>query len=236
MPNFARICRTIRARALIQWRVKRYQTPRTKWRRRIVWAVILLAPLILILVLFFSAADILRSVSEASLRADAASSLHEAIEVTLSEGLGYSDLVTVHTNAAGDITALTADSQRINAIARDAAYLAQMGFMRRAEGGVEVPLGAFSGIEALSGFGPPVTFKLLPVGAARCSFRSEFTSAGINQTRHAIYLELTLSITVVLPAGTSEFEERAEVLLSESVLSGKVPEFLLFSDLFGGIS
>ena len=216
--------------------MRHYVTPRTKWRRRIVWALAILLPLILILTLFFSAAGVIRSVAEASLRADAASSMHEAIEATLSDGLGYSDLVTVHKNSAGDITALTADAQRINAIARDAAYLSQTNFMRRAEEGVEVPLGAFTGIEALSGFGPPVTFKLLPVGAARCSFRSEFSSAGINQTRHAIYLELTLGITVVLPAGTSEFEERAEVLLSESVLSGKVPEFLLFPDLFGGIS
>lgn len=118
---------------------------------------------------------------------------------------------------------MTADAQRINTIARDAAYLAQKNFKALAEAGVKVPLGAFSGIEALSGFGPPVTFKLLPVGAAHCSFRSAFTSAGINQTRHAVYLDIVLDITVVLPAGTSEFSESAEVMIIESVLSGKCP-------------
>ena len=93
--------------------------------------------------------------------------------------------------------------------------------------------GRFRGIEALSGFGPPVTFKLLPVGAAHCSFRSAFTSAGINQTRHAVYLDIVLDITVVLPAGTSEFSESAEVMIIESVLTGEVPDFILHSDLFG---
>ena len=159
--------------------------------------------------------------------------MHEVVEATLSEGLGYSELVTVHKNGAGEIAALTCDAQRINAIARDAAYLAQAGFARRGEEGVKVPLGAFTGIEALSGFGPPVTFKLLPVGTARCTFRSDFTSAGINQTRHAVYLDIVLDITVVLPAGTSEFEERAEVMICEGVLAGKVPDFILHSDLFG---
>lgn len=104
---------------------------------------------------------------------------------------------------------MTADAQRINTIARDAAYLAQKNFKALAEAGVKVPLGAFSGIEALSGFGPPVTFKLLPVGAAHCSFRSAFTSAGINQTRHAVYLDIVLDITVVLPCGHERiFRER----------------------------
>ena len=209
-------------------------TPRTRWRRRIFFALVLLVPLILFLILFFSAAGaagVIRSVAEAALRANAASAMHEAIEATLS-GVGYDDLIEVERNSAGEIAAMTADAQRINTIARDAAYLAQKNFKVLSEAGVKVPLGAFSGIEALSGFGPPVTFKLLPVGAAHCSFRSAFTSAGINQTRHAVYLDIVLEITVVLPAGTSEFSESAEVMIIESVLTGEVPDFILHSDLF----
>ena len=207
-------------------------TPRTRWRRRIFFALVLLVPLLLFLILFFSAAGVIRSVAEAALRANAASAMHEAIEATLS-GVGYDDLIEVERSGTGEIAAMTADAQRINTIARDAAYLAQKNFGVLAEAGVKVPLGAFSGIEALSGFGPPVTFKLLPVGAAHCSFRSAFTSAGINQTRHAVYLDIVLDITVVLPAGTSEFSESAEVMIIESVLSGEVPDFILHSDLFG---
>ena len=213
--------------------MRRYVTPRTKWRRRIFFAVVLLVPFILALTLFFNAAGVIRSVAEATIRAHAASALHDAIGATLSDGLGYAELITVQKNAAGEITALSADAQRVNAIARDASYLAQKNFAALSEAGVEVPLGAFSGIEALSGFGPPVTFKLLPVGAARCTFRSSFTSAGINQTRHAVYLNIILDITVVLPAGTSQFSECAEVMICESVLTGKVPDVILRSDLFG---
>ena len=216
--------------------MRHYVTPRTRWRRRIFFALVLLVPLLLFLILFFGAAGVIRSVAEAALRANAASAMHEAIEATLS-GVGYDDLIEVERSDTGEIAAMTAamtaDAQRINTIARDAAYLAQKNFGVLAEAGVKVPLGAFSGIEALSGFGPPVTFKLLPVGAAHCSFRSAFTSAGINQTRHAVYLDIVLDITVVLPAGTSEFSESAEVMIIESVLSGEVPDFILHSDLFG---
>ena len=160
---------------------------------------------------------------------------HRELHLVLDVGdpCGYDDLIEVERSDTGEIAAMTADAQRINTIARDAAYLAQKNFKALAEAGVKVPLGAFSGIEALSGFGPPVTFKLLPVGAAHCSFRSAFTSAGINQTRHAVYLDIVLDITVVLPAGTSEFSESAEVMIIESVLSGEVPDFILHSDFFG---
>ena len=159
-------------------------TPRTKWRRRIFFAVVLLVPLILALTLFFNAAGVIRSVAEATIRAHAASAMHDAIGATLSDGLGYSDLITVQKNAAGEITALSADAQRVNAIARDAAYLAQKNFATLSEAGVEVPLGAFSGIEALSGFGPPVTFKLLPVGAAHCTFRTAHSPPPAHTMEH----------------------------------------------------
>ena len=111
-------------------------------------------PLLLFLVLFFGAAGVIRSVAEAALCANAASAMYEAIEATLS-GVGYDDLIEVERSDTGEIAAMTADAQRINTIARDAAYLAQKNFGVLAEAGVKVPLGAFSGIEALSGFGPP---------------------------------------------------------------------------------
>ena len=232
MQKRGEACRSFCAARGIRWSVRHYVTPRTRWRRRIFFALVLLVPLLLFLILFFGAAGVIRSVAEAALRANAASAMHEAIEATLS-GVGYDDLIEVERSDTGEIAAMTADAQRINTIARDAAYLAQKNFKALAKAGVKVPLGAFSGIEALSGFGPPVTFKLLPVGAAHCSFRSAFTSAGINQTRHAVYLDIVLDITVVLPAGTSEFSESAEVMIIESVLSGEVPDFILHSDLFG---
>lgn len=75
-------------------------TPRTRWRRRIFFALVLLVPLLLFLILFFSAAGVIRSVAEAALRANAASAMHEAIEATLS-GVGYDDLIEVERSDTG---------------------------------------------------------------------------------------------------------------------------------------
>ena len=71
--------------------MRHYVTPRTRWRRRIFFALVLLVPLLLFLILFFGAAGVIRSVAEAALRANAASAMHEAIEATLSAD-GYDDL------------------------------------------------------------------------------------------------------------------------------------------------
>ena len=73
------------------------------------------------------------------------------------------------------------------------------------EGGVEVPLGAFSGIEAWAGFGPKIHMKIIPISNVECRFASTFEEAGVNQTKHSIYLEIVADISIIMPSGTRNF-------------------------------
>ena len=66
-----------------------------------------------------------------------------------------------------------------------------------------------------------------------CRFVSDFEAAGINQTRHSVYLEIVADISIIMPSGTSNFASMTEVLICESVLVGSVPEAYLQGDLFG---
>ena len=152
---------------------------------------------------------------------------------TLSDDVRYEELVTVERNSAGEIRALTSNAYEINRIARDVAYLSQKKLQAMGEEGIEIPLGAFTGIEALAGFGPPVAIELMPVAGVTCRFASDFGSAGINQTRHSVYLEVTAEISVVLPGRKTNFSTSSEVLIAESVLLGDVPEIYIQGDIFG---
>ena len=101
--------------------------------------------------------------------------------------------------------------------------------------GIPVPLGAFTGISVLAGFGPEITFRVLQVGSVICSFESEFTSAGINQTVHSIYLDVTSEVSVVLPSGTKKISTVTEVMVAESLIVGEVPDIYWGKDIFSQI-
>ena len=101
------------------------------------------------------------------------------------------------------------------------------------EEGVKVPIGVFTGIEFLAGFGPDVTFKIIPVGSVSCDFRSSFVSAGLNQTLHSIYMDVTATVSVVMPSRTQEISVPTQVLICESVVVGEIPDAYLNGDIFG---
>lgn len=176
---------------------------------------------------------VLKGMAEASMRSITTVAVNDAIYYTLSDHLRYQDLVTVERNEAGEILAISSNALQINRIARDAAYMSQKNLDKMSEAGIEVPLGALTGIEAWAGFGPKMNIKIIPVSNVECKFVSEFADAGINQTKHSIYLKIIADISIIMPSGTSNFASLTEVLICESVLVGKVPETYLQTDIFG---
>ena len=142
-------------------------------------------------------------------------------------------MVNVARDDEGNIQAISSNSFQINRIARDTAYMSQQNLKKMSEDGIQVPLGAFTGVEAWAGFGPKITLKIIPISNVECRFVSEFEGAGINQTKHSIYLEIVADISIIMPSGTSNFASLTEVLICESVLVGKVPDTYLQADIFG---
>lgn len=159
--------------------------------------------------------------------------VNDAIYYTLSDNLRYEDLVSIERDEGGNILAVSSNALQINRIARDAAYMSQENLDKMSEAGIEVPLGALTGVEALAGFGPKMNVKIIPISNVECKFVSEFEEAGINQTKHSIYLEIVADISIILPSGTSNFASLTQVLICESVLVGKVPDTYLQADIFG---
>lgn len=176
---------------------------------------------------------ILKSVSEATMRSITTVAVNDAIYYTLSDQVRYEDLVTVLSDAEGNISAITANSFQINRIARDTAYMSQQNLKKMSEDGIEIPLGAFTGVEAWAGLGPRIRLPIIPISNVECRFVSQFENAGINQTKHSVYLEIVADISIILPSETSNFASLTEVLICESVLVGKVPDSYLQADIFG---
>ena len=72
--------------------------------------------------------------------------------------------------------------------------------------------------------GPKITVKMQQVGNIVTSYESIFESAGINQTRHTIYLEAKTQVKVVIPLTTSTKEVKSQIPICETIIVGDVPQ------------
>ena len=205
-----------------------------KLKRRVVFAVTSLIFIAAIVLMHRNVTNVLKSIAEASMRSITTVAVNDAVYYTLSDNLRYEDLITIERGEDGQIKGISSNSFQINRIARDAAYMSQENLQNMSESGVEVPLGALTGVSAWAGFGPKLHVKIIPISNVSCRFVSAFEAAGINQTKHSIYLEIVADISIIMPAGTSNFASLTEVLVAESVLVGQVPDTFLQADLFGG--
>lgn len=224
-----------------QYVLKSPRTPRQrkKRRRKTIVAVLLSVCLVVIAAAIYfqrNVTKVLISISEATMRAFTTVAINDAVYYTMSDGVRYEDLVSIERDAAGDITAVSANALKINKIARDAASISQANLKNLSLNGIPVPLGALTGIEALAGFGPRIHIRIIPVSSVTCAFSSEFESVGINQTKHSIYLNVVADISIVMPSRTEKFAVTTDILVCECVLVGEVPDVYLQGDIFGNHS
>ena len=85
--------------------------------------------------------------------------------------------------------------------------------------------GSFTGFKLLSGKGPGVPIKISSIGNVVTDLKSEFTSQGINQTLHQIYLCVKTKISVMLPGCSCVSEFETKILIAETIIVGKVPNY-----------
>lgn len=88
----------------------------------------------------------------------------------------------------------------------------------------EIALGSLTGSYMLAGKGPRLKIKICPAGSAEVQLKSDFSSAGVNQTRHRISAVITTKTESSLPLYSFKTEGSFEVLLAESILIGSVPD------------
>ena len=96
--------------------------------------------------------------------------------------------------------------------------------------GVSIPWGTLSGISFFVGVGPDITFHIMAIATIHSKFSSEFTSAGINQTNHRIYLNIQTDVELILPTATKAITVNSHILICEAILVGEIPSTYLNSN------
>lgn len=91
-------------------------------------------------------------------------------------------------------------------------------------------MGSVSGIRALKNVEPKFHIELESAGNIKSRIRTEFTSVGINQTHHKIYLDIDARVGILTPFSTFGKDINTNVLISEAIIVGEVPETYYYLD------
>ena len=73
---------------------------------------------------------------------------------------------------------------------------------------------------------PRIKVSVMPVGSVSVNLINVMEEAGINQTLHKIILEVNAKIKIVVPLLVAETSVQHQVLLSQAVIVGDVPDTL----------
>ena len=87
-----------------------------------------------------------------------------------------------------------------------------------------IPVGTLTGSSLLAGRGPAITVKMQSVGSSAAVLENEFTSAGINQTKHRILLRVDVSVSILLPGFVTATKVSNTVTVAETIIVGDVPD------------
>lgn len=138
----------------------------------------------------------------------------------------YSDMVSVERSEDGTVTAITTDMAAINLLrsAMIEALLEHVALID--EETISIPLGSLIDSELVWGRGPSINVRSFTIGTVSAEFRSEFLSAGVNQTLHKIWLDLSVPITILLPGTQLDTCVDTMLCVAETVIVGKVPSYV----------
>lgn len=208
---------------------KQCTTKSTWWSRKklIFFAVIIIS--IFLMSIFFSYVvnPIIINTIELKSKSMTTQAINSAIADVLDGTITYNDLVNIVTNEIGDVELIQANTLKVNMLSKDIARSTETKLDTFGQSGIKIPLGTFTGMTFLVGKGPSLTLSTMPIGAVTCAFESMFESAGINQTAHRIYLNVTADVGVVLPFTTRKLRTSQAVMVSENIIIGKIPDVYL---------
>ncbi len=151
--------------------------------------------------------------------------IHEAVRQKVAgSGVHYNDLINIHKDSQGKVVLMQADTIRLNQLSADITLTVQDKLNKIGNEDVRIPLGQLSGIYALANLGPGIRVSIMPVGTVKVDLKDEFETAGINQTRHSIYLRFETEIRIIIPLKSGDSTVVTQVPVTESIIVGDVPD------------
>lgn len=199
---------------------------RRPWKKSTKIKLVIAGVILLALFLFISLRlrPMIQTVTATVAKQVSTTAIHNTVVKQLQEAnWSYEDFVNIQRDSNGNITTIATNMVNINQLKANIALAIQeeLGNSYTQTG---VPLGTLTGNDLLRGHGPKVPVRISIAGNVSVEMKSNFEAAGINQTRHQIYLEITTSAYSYLTGASTTTDVTTDVAVAETVIVGDVPQ------------
>ncbi|MEN8078932.1 sporulation protein YunB [Clostridioides difficile] len=164
------------------------------------------------------------SIGEVKMKSEAIRVINEESVKVYEDNFKYDDIIIIEKDDEGNITMIRADTVKQNSLASQVVLSCDEKLSELGEMGVKVPLGYLTNNVMFYKMGPKINVKMQEIGSITTSYESVFESAGINQTRHKIYLNLKATIRIIVPFNSKDVEITSQIPVSDTVIVGKIPD------------
>jgi len=181
-----------------------------------------------VLLLFFLRVDThlkptLMVIAEARASFIATKSINDVINKQVSLTIDPKVLVNVTVDEHGRVVLIQPNTMEFNRLAADTTIKVQNALRSITAEKIQIPIGQVLGSQMLASLGPKITVTIIPVGTVQVKVIDKFEQAGINQTRHMIYLVATTQVRIVVPLVSQSVNVNTQVPIAEYVVVGEVP-------------
>ena len=193
-------------------------------RIRRIFAIVLLLTVGLTLLFRLRLAPMAERLISTQVDNQASDAINAAIAEQIAAGeIDYARMITIEKDGQGNVTALRTNIAEINRLKTNVLQRVDEKLQNLSMEELGVPIGSVVLPELFSGRGPKIPVRVLAVRTSDAVFRSSFTGAGINQTKHSITIDVHVVITILTWTGTQEVAVDSSVVAAETVIVGAVP-------------
>lgn len=165
----------------------------------------------------------LLAIAETKATLIATESINNVINDNVSRSIDPQTLVTVKVDSRGRVVLIQPNTMEFNKLAADTTIKVQDSLKRISDEKITIPIGQVFGSQLFASVGPKITVTVIPMGTVQVKVVDKFEQAGINQTRHMVYLVATTQIRIVVPLVSKSVMVNTQVPVAEYVVVGEVP-------------
>jgi len=199
-----------------------------RYRLLIFFAVIVIFCIVILKYSESRLRPIIVSMAEAHARSIGSKVVSEAITEEIEKNnISYDDLISFEKDESGKIAALKTDIIMINRLKSQLSVVILDKLSNMKDINLYVPVGSLINGEIFSGRGPKLEIIVIPVGSVTTNITNVFTSAGINQTRHQIMLEVNVTVSIIMPFSVESTDISTSMAIAETIIVGDVPNMYM---------
>jgi sporulation protein YunB len=155
----------------------------------------------------------------------ASSAVTKGIDEALQEyKINYDDIVNFTYDSGGNIKSISTDIITLNNLGNRIGEKIDSQINQIGVHELKIPMSALLGEELTSGIGPRLSVYFTISSITMTKFENKFESAGVNQTRHQIFLNVTVNSYVINGSKVDVIPYTSNVCIAESIVVGITPQ------------